>query len=136
MGGTPWVITLMPKFGGCCVYCATEVRLSTLGPDDRRATFDHEIPKCRGGGDGENLVLACRRCNTAKGDMTGVEFRELLRTQRLPQSYVEHRTHKKLRRILNSKLRQLQEIRVNLATASPSSRQQPSEFDPCEAVGP
>ncbi len=43
----------------CCVYCSSTEKLS----------IDHIIPKNKGGQDsGENLVLACRRCNCSKND--------------------------------------------------------------------
>lgn len=43
----------------CCVYCGEITKLS----------IDHLIPRNRGGLDkGENLVLACRKCNSSKGD--------------------------------------------------------------------
>jgi 5-methylcytosine-specific restriction endonuclease McrA len=63
---------------------------------DLYATRDHEIPECRGGGNGGNVVLSCQRCNNTKGDMTGDEFRDLLRTRTMPQSYVDYLARKKL----------------------------------------
>ena len=43
-----------------CVYCG----------DPSADTADHLIPRIRGGSDaGENLVLACRSCNSSKGAM-------------------------------------------------------------------
>lgn len=43
----------------CCVYCGSLLKLS----------IDHLIPQKKGGKDcGENLVLACRRCNSSKSD--------------------------------------------------------------------
>lgn len=45
----------MPR---CCVYCGRTGALS----------LDHLIPRYAGGGDAaDNLVSACRRCNSAKG---------------------------------------------------------------------
>jgi len=42
-----------------CVYCKSTIDLST----------DHLIPKNRGGDDSaDNLVLACKSCNSSKGD--------------------------------------------------------------------
>ena len=49
---------------GACRYCG-----STSDP-----TIDHVVPRVRGGGDeGENLVVACRRCNSRKGARTPEE---------------------------------------------------------------
>jgi hypothetical protein len=43
----------------CCQYCGST----------RNLTIDHLIPRCRGGLDTwENLVIACSKCNTEKGD--------------------------------------------------------------------
>lgn len=42
-----------------CQYCGST----------RNLTIDHLIPRCRGGQDTwENLVIACSKCNTEKGD--------------------------------------------------------------------
>lgn len=44
-----------------CFYCQSPV-------DWDGATLDHVLPKAKGGTDAiENLVLACRKCNQAKG---------------------------------------------------------------------
>lgn len=44
-----------------CQYCGNEFKTHEL-------TFDHVIPRSRGGGTNwENIVAACRDCNTAKG---------------------------------------------------------------------
>lgn len=50
-----------------CVYCGT--------PTDR-PQCDHVIPRSRGGPDAvENLVTACKPCNSAKKDRTPEEWR-------------------------------------------------------------
>lgn len=51
--------------GFCCHYCDSALTL-------RRVTFDHVVPRSRwerrcGQGGWRNLVLACARCNVAKG---------------------------------------------------------------------
>ena len=52
-----WTVKEAPR---CCVYCGEVEHLS----------LDHLIPRIRLGGDGhENLVLACRSCNSSKGSM-------------------------------------------------------------------
>lgn len=44
-----------------CQYCGDEYKTSQL-------TFDHVIPRCKGGRTTwDNIVTACRRCNTIKG---------------------------------------------------------------------
>lgn len=44
-----------------CQYCLKEIPFST-------ATKDHVIPRSKGGkNDSTNIVLACKRCNVAKG---------------------------------------------------------------------
>jgi 5-methylcytosine-specific restriction endonuclease McrA len=43
----------------CCQYCGATSRL----------TIDHVLPRSKGGDDTwENLVVACSKCNTLKGD--------------------------------------------------------------------
>lgn len=51
---------------GRCVYCET-----IRGPFQ----VDHAVPIIRGGSNKiQNLVLACKPCNTAKGYRTAAEF--------------------------------------------------------------
>lgn len=81
---TLWKLWL--KNGGLCFYCGVR---TTVGKhknqnptkkyknefidkeefEKRRATRDHYIAKCYGGGnDKDNLVLACITCNRSKQD--------------------------------------------------------------------
>ena len=56
---------LIERDGSLCAYCG-----STL-----KATIEHVHPKSKGGdSELDNLVLACYRCNTAKKDMTLIEW--------------------------------------------------------------
>lgn len=49
----------------CCVYCGKT----------RNLHIDHIIPQSKGGSDsGENLVLACKKCNTSKNDADLMEW--------------------------------------------------------------
>ncbi len=51
-----------------CAYCGEAVTLET-------ATFDHVIPKSRGGSNARgNRVLCCKKCNWLKADRTAAEF--------------------------------------------------------------
>lgn len=48
-----------------CAYCGTE----------RELTKDHVIPRSRGGSnEPDNIVWACRNCNSAKGNRTPGEW--------------------------------------------------------------
>ncbi|MCB1784149.1 MAG: HNH endonuclease [Alphaproteobacteria bacterium] len=50
-----------------CQYCGEQSKTSEL-------TFDHVIPKSRGGRTSwENIVAACRPCNTGKGNLMPAE---------------------------------------------------------------
>jgi 5-methylcytosine-specific restriction endonuclease McrA len=50
-----------------CQYCGTR-------PSTRELTFDHVVPRSRGGGTcWENIVVACRTCNGRKGGRTPAE---------------------------------------------------------------
>lgn len=52
---------------GHCAYCG----------ENRRLSRDHDIPLARGGSNGiGNIVPACGPCNSAKGTLTGDEFRQ------------------------------------------------------------
>jgi 5-methylcytosine-specific restriction endonuclease McrA len=64
--------------GGACVYCG--VRTVRRRPGLHRAadlaTLDHVVPKSQGGPlTAENVVLACRACNNARGTEDAEAFR-------------------------------------------------------------
>ncbi|MFC6089443.1 HNH endonuclease [Saccharothrix lopnurensis] len=62
--------------GGCCRYCRSGVlgKKSGRNKDLRKVlNFDHVDPDQPAGPDGENLVTACKRCNTYKGARTPAE---------------------------------------------------------------
>ncbi len=55
---------IFKRDGFKCVYCASREHL----------TLDHVIPRSKGGRDSwHNLVSACQKCNTEKGDRTPEE---------------------------------------------------------------
>ena len=58
---------LLEQQEGRCHYCKDPLEIED-------ATWDHVIPKSKGGKRGSNLVVACKRCNSAKGDMPISEF--------------------------------------------------------------
>jgi 5-methylcytosine-specific restriction endonuclease McrA len=54
-----------------CQYCGA----------DKRLTLDHVVPRSKGGKSSwKNLVTACHRCNTLKGDKTPEQAGMMLRT--------------------------------------------------------
>ncbi|MGE0652045.1 MAG: HNH endonuclease [Alphaproteobacteria bacterium] len=64
---------LFARHEGRCYYCERQM---TLAPHKRNSvTRDHRIPKAHGGGGYRNVVAACFRCNSLKGEMTEGEFR-------------------------------------------------------------
>lgn len=64
--------TVRARDGDLCRYCAKTVNWSDRrGPDG--ATYDHVIPG--GPSTVENLVVACRSCNSAKGSRTPTQAR-------------------------------------------------------------
>lgn len=56
-----------------CYYCTGSFNHDDP-TSDRYPTKDHRKPRARGGGNGRNLVWACRECNNEKSDMTETEF--------------------------------------------------------------
>lgn len=61
---------------GRCHYC-NRSGPADLGPDDRPWHIDHKQPLARGGSDtDDNLVLACKRCNLAKGVQPYLQFKK------------------------------------------------------------
>lgn len=62
-----------------CVYCGTRDTL----------TIDHVIPKSMGGRDAwDNLVTACQKCNSKKGNMTPEQAGMEMRHQPFRPSFV------------------------------------------------
>lgn len=57
--------------GIVCSYCREIVRCLDAGAD-------HGMPLSRGGGNtSDNIIICHKKCNLAKGDMSGDEFRKL-----------------------------------------------------------
>lgn len=64
---------------GRCMYCNKKVGLNNF-------SFDHYIPKCRGGKTiWENILICCLRCNSKKGDRPAYKFREPIRMPYAPK---------------------------------------------------
>jgi 5-methylcytosine-specific restriction endonuclease McrA len=63
--------------GYACVYC---------GCDNRKTlTLDHVIPQSKGGKDAwDNLVTACKRCNSEKSNLTLEEYGKEIPQPRRP----------------------------------------------------
>ena len=61
--------------GGACVYCRRTIDLDAEPCTDLQLTFDHLIPKTRGGTSGmHNLVTACFTCNQRKSSKLPLNF--------------------------------------------------------------
>ena len=64
--------SLLLRDGPVCFYCG---RPSGTGLPFSRLTLDHVLPVSKGGANAQNnLVLACKLCNRAKGDKLPEEF--------------------------------------------------------------
>lgn len=61
---------------GRCFYCDAPTVLDyPKKPPRNGATIDHIIPKSEGGGlIMQNLVMACKTCNTTRGHRSAEEF--------------------------------------------------------------
>lgn len=63
------------KSGSMCAYCRRTMQGKSDGLNDLAPTFDHYMPKAKGGtGCKSNLVACCVACNAIKGNMTPVEW--------------------------------------------------------------
>jgi 5-methylcytosine-specific restriction endonuclease McrA len=61
-----------------CMYCGCTGTAKTL-------TMDHVVPRSKGGTHTwDNVVTACERCNSLKGDRTPEEAKMSLRTPKAP----------------------------------------------------
>ena len=70
-----------------CQYCAIQLPAQDL-------TFDHVIPRCRGGRTNwENIVTACRSCNSRKGHHSVKEANMQLMTRPYRPSAIELQQH-------------------------------------------
>lgn len=73
-------LVLAETYGPTCFYCGHDLIVSfgiALSRGQWIATIDHKTPLSRGGGNHfDNLALACRGCNGAKGDLTLGEWRD------------------------------------------------------------
>lgn len=74
------LLARMEKQGGVCFYCGCVLTVA-LGRDDT-ATFDHVVPRSKGGQGPDNLVAACLKCNGAKGDMPASDFIYLVKADK------------------------------------------------------
>lgn len=64
------------KTNGHCWYCGAELSLICSANDSANLCIDHVIPQAQGGSHGiENLVPACRQCNSQKGARTLDQYR-------------------------------------------------------------
>lgn len=53
---------------GKCLHCRAKLVVHLSGETPSGTTVEHIVPQHHGGGDeGDNLALACRRCNNLKG---------------------------------------------------------------------
>ncbi len=66
-----------------CFYCGAH--LVTCGTSlhgrptpDNLKTYDHRIPRIKGGQRGKNLIISCYRCNVDKGALAMEEYRLVL----------------------------------------------------------
>jgi 5-methylcytosine-specific restriction endonuclease McrA len=66
-------LALVEQYGGRCAYCGEHGPLQA----------DHRIPLSRGGSNTiDNILPACRVCNTRKHKLTEAEFRARLESER------------------------------------------------------
>ena len=72
-------VNIYKRDGYACLYCGNKDNL----------TLDHVLPRSRGGRDSwENLVSACQKCNTQKGDNTPEEVEMSLRHMPFRPSFI------------------------------------------------
>lgn len=73
--GSPQLRKLINRDGLACFYCGWTCDLNAPLDSDRFPTRDHVIARSNGGKSVmTNLVLACKKCNNAKGRRSAMEF--------------------------------------------------------------
>lgn len=73
--------SLIARDGKVCHYCGRPLQDSISGYNEDGISLDHVVPQANGGPDSiDNLVLACRRCNSKKKDKHYQEFRLAIET--------------------------------------------------------
>lgn len=69
------LLRLHNEWGGRCCYCNHPVYLTVSENAANRATLDHFIPKSRRGSSiMNNLIVACRKCNSHKSNKDPYEW--------------------------------------------------------------
>jgi hypothetical protein len=64
-----WKIKQFNRQNGKCIYCDCFMRMIAYPGDDALATREHITPRSLGGSNKKtNLVLACAKCNTERGN--------------------------------------------------------------------
>lgn len=77
MSGTAQRLRLLRRQGGRCAYCLSDMTMQN--GLNNTATRDHIRPKSRGGPSSDfNMVAACYKCNSLKGDMPLLKFLQVM----------------------------------------------------------
>ena len=69
-----YILRLFVAQGGMCFHCGTTMKKRAALNSKRSGrrndgyTREHLVPKSKGGGNGENVVLAHKSCNLKKGE--------------------------------------------------------------------
>lgn len=91
--------SLLYRDHGMCVYCGEELTVIRKRPNT--ITYDHVIPESKGGAKvWENIVAACEKCNTSKGNKPiypsnkphKPTFKEMMAKRRKYPIQVDHET--------------------------------------------
>lgn len=90
-----WKVSIFQRDGWRCRWCGVEVSYNPAasGPFyPTMASLDHLIPQVKGGRNTkDNLVTACRRCNSERGHMSVEDWVNHLENARASRSVPECR---------------------------------------------
>ena len=97
---------LWTLYNGKCAYCGTETVLRWHGlPPKNLSTIDHVIPTVDGGDTvWENVINACRKCNSAKGSRSIEDFVGAQRAKEIIKRHRELISAENLIRLAESKI--------------------------------
>jgi CRISPR/Cas system Type II protein with McrA/HNH and RuvC-like nuclease domain len=138
---------LYQRYDGECQYCGCETEINVIDGvhEERSATLDHIVPRCRGGTkDDLNAILSCADCNRRKANLPVGVFLDLVarnasRAEWRQQWLIYNKEHQKnleAEKVRKGRVQDYPERRLIRRTASPPKPKRSSYFDVLKRLTP